>query len=308
MVNERIGQRHVPEEDRRRFLKALGLGSAVAVGSATLDDVTQAVSEATAGELASIGQEIQADLGGSLDAALLAEHQAAFVESAGALGSAAYEVPEEGPSDEFAAVAQAGQPVVDHLADVGFFESTTQRIPTLTPSYLETASKAFVGSAALTAPLEAIGLVNGEGVDLIATVVANAEDLSTHHWVATDEIPREQIERGEFIPSMTRAATEGTLLWLGDLDHHLWQKQPLITEDVLADATWHARSMAAGFQLMAEGARAVANGAEDVAGEELAALLTTGFAVQAISSALLPQDVYWLTEGKRAPREPTVEF
>lgn len=297
-------QMHVPEEDRRQFLKVLGLGSAVAIGSATLDDVTQAVSETAVGELAPIGQEIKADLGGSLDAALLANQQVAFVESAGLLGSAAYELPDAEPAEEFAAVAAAGQPVVDHLADVGFFESTTQRIPTLTPSYLETASKMFVGSEALTAPLADIGLVEGEGVDLVATVIANAEELSTYHWVATDEIPREEIERGEFIPAMTRAAAEGVLLWLADLDQHLWQKAPLITDAILAEAAWHARSMAAGFQLMTEGARAVADGSTGLSDAELAALLTTGFAIQAISSGLLPQDVYWITEEMRAPRAP----
>lgn len=301
-------RRHVPEEDRRRFLKVLGLGSAVAMGSATLDDVTQAVSETTSEELAPIGQEIQADLSESLDATLLADHQDTFVESANLLGSGMYEFPEEGPRDEFATVADAGQPIVDHLADVGFFESTTQQIPSLTPSYLETAAKTFVGSEALTAPLDDIGLVDGEGVDLVATVIANAEDLSTYHWVATDEIPRQEIERGEFIPSMTRAASEGVLLWLADLDKHLWQKKPLVTDDILSEATWHARSMAAGFQLMTEGARVVADETGSLSDGELAALLTTGFAIQAISSALLPKDVYWITEEKRAPRESTIEI
>lgn len=301
-------RRHVPEEDRRRFLKVLGLGSAVAMGSATLDDVTQAVSETTPEELAPIGQEIQADLSESLDGALLADHQDTFIESANLLESGMYEIPEEGPSDEFMTVADAGQPIVDHLADVGFFESTTQQIPSLTPSYLETAAKTFVGSEALTAPLDDIGLVDGEGVDLVATVIANAEDLSTYHWVATDEIPRQQLERGEFIPSMTRAASEGVLLWLADLDKHLWQKKPLVTDDILAEATWHARSMAAGFQLMTEGARVVADETGSLSDGELAALLTTGFAIQAISSALLPKDVYWITEEKRAPRESTIEI
>jgi hypothetical protein len=301
-------QRHISEEDRRGFLKVLGLGSAVAVGSATLDDVTPAVSETTAEELAPIGQEIQADLSGNLDATLLANQQDKFVESAGVLGSTVYELSEEGPRDEFATIADAGQPIVDHLADVDFFETTTQQIPTLTPSYLETVAKTFVGSEVLTAPLDDIGLVDGEGVDLVATVIANAEDLSTYHWAATDEIPRQQVERGEFIPPMTRAASEGVLLWLADLDKHLWQKKPLVTDDLLAKATWHARSMAAGFQLMTEGARVVADGTGSVSDGELAALLTTGFAIQAISSALLPQDVYWITEDMRAPRESTMKI
>jgi hypothetical protein len=301
-------KRHISEEDRRGFLKVLGLGSAVAIGSATLDDVTQAVPETTAEELAPVGEEIQADLSGSLDATLLANHQESFVESASVLESTVYELSEERSRDEFATIADAGQPIVDHLADVGFFESTTQQIPTLTPSYLETVAKTFVGSKALTAPLNDLGFVGGEGIDLVATVIANAEDLSTYHWVATDEIPRQQVERGEFIPPMTRVASEGVLLWLADLDKHLWQKKPLVTDDILAEATWHARSMAAGFQLMTEGARVVADGTESLSDGELTALLTTGFAIQEISSALLPQDVYWITEEKRAPRESTMEI
>jgi len=101
---------------------------------------------------------------------------------------------------------------------------------------------------------------------------------------------------------MTKAAAFGVLAWLNDLDEHLWQKQVLLTDDIYADAVWHARSMAAGLQLVSEGAAAVADGDGRFSDEELSALLTTGFAVQAIAQNRLPEDVYWVTEEMRAPR------
>lgn len=296
-------RQHVSDADRREFLKVLGVSSAVAVGGATIDEVREATAAEPNEELASIGQAIEADLATSLDAGVLMDQQAAIANAAAAVPTALEKgLPENGPRSEFAAVAEAARPVYDHLVEASFFESTTEHLPAFSPSYLESSVETFVGSEALTAPLEELGFTGEEGVDLLATVIANAEDLSTHHWVATDEIPREQIGFGEYIPPMTQAAAGGVLLWLEDIDKHLWQDKVLLTDDILADATWHAQSMAAGLQLMTEGAKVIAEESGALSNEELGALLSTGFAVQAISQALLPQDVYWITEEMRAPR------
>jgi hypothetical protein len=296
-------QHHISDEDRREFLKVLGVSSAVAVGGATIDEVREATAADPTEELASIGQAIKADLAKSLDAEVIVSQQAAIAEAATAVPTAVEKgLPANGPRSEFAAVAEAAWPVYDHLVETSFFESTTQHLPAFSPSYLESSVEAFVGSEALTAPLKDLGFTGGEGVDLLATVVANAEDLSTHHWVATDEIPREQVGFGDFIPPMTQATAGGVLLWLEDLDQHLWQDKVLLTDDILADTAWHGQLMAAGLQLMTEGAKVVAEESGELSDGELGALLSTGFAVQAISQALLPQDVYWITEEMRAPR------
>lgn len=303
MVDTHNQRRYVSDEDRREFLKVLGVSSAVAVGGATFDEVREATATEPTEELAAIGQSIQSDLTGTLDASVLADQQTAIAEATAALPTAIERgLPEDGPRAEFAAVAEAARPAYEHLVATDFFESTTEHLPAFSPAYLESSVEAFVGSEALTRPLEAIELTGEEGVDLLATVVANAEELAAHHWVATDEIPREQVEFGEYIPPMTQAAAGGALLWFDDLDQHLWQHKVLLTDEILADATWHAQSMAAGIQLMTEGAKVIADESGTLSDAELGALLSTGFAVQAISQALLPQDVYWISDEMRAPR------
>lgn len=299
---------HVPDEERRELLKVLGVTGAVAVGGATLQEVREATSTGAAAELAPTGRAIRSDLTGALDASLLAGQQAELADAASALPAAVENgLPEAEPRDEFAPVAAAGRPVYEHLTEVGFFESTTEHLPEFTPAYLEDAVREFAGSAALTLPLEEFGLSGEEGVDLLATVVANAEELSDHHWVATDEIPREEIEFGEHIPPMTMGAAGGALLWLEDLDLHLWQKHAILSEGILEDATWHARSMAAGFYLMTEGATVLAENEGELSEREFGALLSTGFAVQAVAQGLLPQDVYWVTEEMRTPYRTDLE-
>lgn len=300
--------RHVSDEERRKFLKVLGVGGAVASGSATLSEVRDAYGGGTEADLAPIGQAIRADLAGELNAELLASQQSAIAERATGLTTVSERgFPESGPREDFASVAAAARPIYDHLATTGFFESTTEHLPEFTPEYLEESVQAFVGSEALAEPLDRVGFSGEEGVDMLATVIANAEELATHHWIATDAIPREQVEFGDAIPSMTRGAAGGALLWLEDLDTHLWQKQVLLTDEILSDAAWHGKSMAAGLQLMAEGARAVAAGNAELTNDQLGALLSTGFAVQAIAQNLLPQDVYWVTEEMRDLRRTDLE-
>ncbi|MFC7214224.1 hypothetical protein ACFQO4_09060 [Saliphagus sp. GCM10025334] len=291
----------IDEEDRRAFLKALGVVGAVSVGGATISEVREEVGSGTAEEFASIGRAIESDLSGTLDAEFLATQQGAFAELASELPAVVERgVPEAEPRTEFASVAEAGRPIYDHLVETGFFESTTSHLPEFTPEYVTSSAEAFVGSEALTAPLEELGFSEEVAVDLLVPMVNRAEELSHYHWVATDKIPREQIELGETIPAMTRAAAGGVLLWLEDLDGHLWQKQVLLTDDIVADAVWDAQAMAAGFHLMTEGARAIGAESSELSDGELGALLSTSFAVQAIGQALLPPDAYWITEEMRA--------
>lgn len=301
-------QRNVTDEDRREFLKVLGATGVAAAGGVTLNEARQEMATAPTEELAPIGQAIQSDLGGKLDAGFLADQQAAFASAATALPAVAERgFPTDAPREEFQPVADAGQPIYDHLLDVGFFESTTSNLPEFTPSYLEKGIQTFVGSEALAAPLQQLDFTGTQGVDLLSTVVANAQQISDYHWVATDQIPREQIEIGQFIPAMTQGTAGGVLLWLEDLDLHLWQKQVLLTDGILDDVVRHARSMSVGFHLMTEGAKAIAAEDAKLSNAELGALFTTGFAVQAISQNLLPQDAYWVTEEMMAPRATNLE-
>lgn len=296
-------KRHVINEDRRDLLKALGVAGAVTVGGATMGEIREEMGQSFATtELASIGEAIKSDLAGQLEAGLITSQQAELSTAATGLSVALERgIPEAAPREEFVTVAEAGRPLYEHLTEVGFFESTTSHLPAFEPSYLSNAVSVFVGSKALAGTLDEFEFVGGQAVDVLATVIGNAQQLSDH-WVSTDQIAREELEYGEYIPPMTKAAAGGVLLWLEDLDQHLWNQEVLMTEEILADAVWHGQAMAAGFQLMAEGARAIATEDATLSDTELSGVLSTGFAVQAISQELLPADAYWITEEMRDDR------
>lgn len=303
-------ERSVSDERRREFLKVLGVGGAVAAGGARLDAVGEAVGSPATEELAPVGEAIRGDLAGALDADLLAGGHAELADATAGLTA----VPERGlpdvdadPREEFGTVAAAGRPAYDHLIEVGFFESTTERLPEFTPEYVEDSVRRFVVSEPAGASLSDFDFSQSELVDLLATVVSHRERIGDRHWVATDELPREQMEFGEHVPPMTKAAAGGVLLWLEDLDQHLWTNAVLLTDEILADATWDARAMAAGFDLMLDGARRVSEG-DATADDELAGLLSSGFALQAIAQNQLPRDAYWITEETRAERRTDLEL
>jgi hypothetical protein len=287
----------VSDEDRRDFLKALGVAGVAAGSGVTLNEVRNEMTAGTSEELAEVGQAIQSDLQGELDPSLIASQQAAMAEATQELAAVPERgLPTEEPREEFAAAEAAARPVYEHIRDVGFFESTTEHLPQFSPEYLSSAVQTLVASEAFAEPLAELGFTDGAGVELLSTVIGNAERLSHHHWVATDTLPREEIAIGDEIPPMTQMAAGGPLLWLRDMDKHIWQSSILLDNQILTDGTWHAQSMMGGFYLMSEGARSIGAGEGALGESELAALLSTGFAVQAISQNLLPPDFYWITE------------
>ena len=297
----------VTDEQRRDFLKALGVGGAVATG-ASLTELRDAVSgEAATEELAPVGQSIMADLGGRLDSELIRTQETAFVEALESLSAAGTGVGDE-PGSEFERVAAAGQPLYDHFDEVGFFEATSEHLPAFTYEYLQNSAEAFVGSAASSAPLSKVGISEREAVDLVASVVTQSEQLKQNHWVVSEQISREDVEDAAAIPPLTKGAMGGAMLWLEDLDTKLWRWQTIHTDEALDAAVWHARSMAAGFQLVNEGAKTIADEEGSLSDGELGAMLSTGFAVQALAQSLLPQDVYWVTEEMRDERRTDLEM
>lgn len=313
MVNEHT-QHGVTDEDRREFLKVLGVTGTAAAGGITLSEMREEVSSGGADELAPIGQAIEADLANALHADRIVTQQRAFVGAASSIPEAAEKgFPASGPRDDFAAVADAGWPLYDHLTEAGFFDSTTAHIPQFTPEYLVTSVEQFITSERLAELLAPIGFEATEMVDLFVAIVNGRHELSEQLWLATDEwlaggeIPRELIEGGEYIPPMTRQAAGGTLLWLEDLDSHLVTHEVLLTDEILGAATWNAHAMAAGFHVMTEGARVVAEESGELTESELAAAFTTGFSLQTIAQFLLLDEAYWITEEMRAPRRTDLE-
>jgi len=70
---------YISDEDRRAFLKALGVTGRVTTGEATIDEVRNTVSTEAPIELTLIGQAIRADLGGTLDIDLVAGQQSELI-------------------------------------------------------------------------------------------------------------------------------------------------------------------------------------------------------------------------------------
>lgn len=303
-------QSTVSDEERRAFLKALGVGGAVAAGSATIDDVHGAITATGTDDLAPTGRAIEADLTGAVDSQLVDRQQTELAAATSALPSVletGFPEAESEPRDDFARVAAAGRPIYDHLAEVGFFESTTEHLPAFDSGFITSSVKTAITSDALADSLGALGFSESELVDLLAMVVNHRQRIGERHWVQTDELPRQEMAIGEHVAPMTQNAAGGALLWLDDLDQHVWSQQVLLTEEILSDAVWEARAMAAGFHLMADGASAIADGSSDLSDTELTALLSSGFALQAIAQNLLPEDVYWITEEMRSPARTDLE-
>jgi len=304
MVGKHINNT-IDNEQRREFLKALGVAGTVTATGMTLDGVREAMSTAGAAEqagvLAESGATIRSETVGSLDSELLATQSEALAAEAATLPSVAERGFPSEPRDDFGAVAAAGRPVYDHLEETGFFEVSSEALPEFTPEYLTSAVETFVASSTLAEPLEALGLTDGAGADLVSTVVTNAADLEDFNWVATEEFSHETLEEVAAVPPVTMAASGGALLWLEDLDDHIWRRQVILTDEILNDAVWHGQSMAAGFYLLTKAAEA-ATVDSALSDAELAALASTGVAVQEIAQSLLPTDVYWVTEEMRDSR------
>lgn len=302
------GDHRVTAESRRAFLTALGIGGAIGAGGATLERVRDAVTATPPDdELAPIGRAIEADRSGAIDAAFVADCQEDLASAAGALPRILERETTTGrPGTAFAAVADAARPAYEHLEPTGFFESTTDHLPAFDREYLTTSVETVVAAADLVAALGSPGMADADGVDLLATVVANAERVDERHWATSDALSRRRFERGD-LPPTTQAVTGGVVLWFESLDDFLWTNAPLVTDRIRERAAWYGRAMAAGFQLLAEGAKAVGAESDALPPAELAAALSTGVAVQAVAQTLLLPDVAWITDDERAAHRTDLE-
>lgn len=301
---------HITDEDRREFLKALGVTGAITAGGVTLNEIREEIGVTAEEEFAPIVQGVQTDLEGTVDTQLISGQQTVLAEAVTELPVAVDKgFPTEAQRDEFARVADAGQPIYDHLTEIGFFESTTEHLPEFSREYLNTAISTFIGSETLATSLETLGKTGQEGVDLMTVVFDQVEQLTNnHHWVATDGIPRAEIEWGEHIPPMTQGAAGGSLLWFDAVDLHLYQKKVLITDEILAQGVWDGQAIGAGFYLMSEGAKALTEESTSFSDGEIGALLSVGFALQTASQIMLKKDLMWITEEMRAPRRTDLEI
>jgi hypothetical protein len=296
-------QRPIDDETRRELLRFLGVAGAISGGSSTLAQVSAAMTPPDDSEaLASAGRTIRQDIGDSLDAETLRTHADSFASAASALGDIGDRGVPETQREDFAPVASAGRPIVEYLESEGFYATTNDDLPEFSTDYIDDSVARFASEEALAAPLADLGFADGSGVDMLATVVDKSAEIADQHWIGNDRVDREMISPGDVVPDPTLGCHEGSLLWLQDIDEYLWQNAVLVTEDVYADAVWYARAMTAGFHLVTSGAIAAAEDDGTYDDEQLAALLSVGFAGQTICDPGILQEVYWLRDDERASR------
>ncbi|GAB7093993.1 hypothetical protein JCM30237_11450 [Halolamina litorea] len=291
----------VSDEERREFLKALGVAGAVGAAGVTVGELNETVDASNVEALSSVGAAVSEEIAGQVDAGLLADQQA---ELAATLSAAPATVESgaafESPGTAFDDIAEAGWATYGHLEEAGFFESLDEHMPAFNPERLTTSTRAFLGSEAAVEPLSDLDLGGTAGVDLVAPVINQAEKLSHFHWIASGDIPAEH-QLADVLPPITQRAAGGVLLWLQNLDDHLYQDQVLFDEQILADGIWEVRGMTAGFYLMTEGAKAAGTDSDRFTDAELGALFTTSIALQEVAQRMLPVHMHWIDEESRDP-------
>jgi hypothetical protein len=291
----------IGQEDRRQFLKVVGLTGAVAAGSEfTLSDLRGEVEGEAAGELAAMGEAIREDLVGTLDAGLLGSELASLEEQITRLPELrAMGVP-AADSTEYQQLAEPGGAIHEHLVEVGFFESVEEHLPEFTPEHIGATAREFINTAALASALSELGYSEEELTSTVVNVVNNKERLAM--WVPTKNIPAgvEGVDPENIAPLHQRASA-GVLLWTDYLDTYLWQNEVLLTDTILDNNYGDLKQMYAGLHLLANAAEDLA-GAQELSDAQLTAARSAGAAMMIVGQEDLTNDVMRITDEMRAPR------
>lgn len=292
-------------DDRRELASTLGLGEPSVGDELTLAELREAVRTETDPEFASMVEAVRSDLSADLSVDLLEGaliEMEERIERLPAVRKAGIPDGETGPEELYRELLAPAWRAYHHLADAGFFESAEANLPPFTAEYVERTARTFVGTEAVTAPLSACGFAERERTALVMAVTNNQTRLS--RWVPTKDIPEGVEFTVDYVPPLHQRAMGGALLWINALDRHLWQKEYLLTEQILDDAFWHTKAMLAGLYVTVRAARAVAAGEDaELTDQQTTAALTAGAAIQIVNQEELMRTTFWLTEDKRAPSE-----
>ena len=293
------------DEERRNFLKTLGVAGTAAAGNAAVDEVTleglrEAVTVESTGELAAMGEAIRSDLTGALDADLLATETAGVADAIERLSSVrAAGVPDRG-EELYAELTNAAWNVDDHLSEVGFYASAEANLPRFTSDHIEATTRQLVNTESLGSVLSEVGFDERERTALVAGVVERADDLAL--WEPTWVF--EEAEVGEVNPEhvapLHERAADGALLWIDGLDRHLRQNEVLLTDEMLDEGVADVRAMLGGFYLLSDAVERLARG--EVSDAELTGLVSGSTAMLIASQTDLQYDLVRITDDMRAPR------
>jgi hypothetical protein len=293
----------VAAEEREQLVENLGIDDAVVDEELTLSALQSAVDGEIDDEFASMGEAIRNDLEGSLDVGLLESVMADLETQIGRLP----EVREVGipdgerePERLYRDLVEPAWRMYDHLVDVGFFESVDANAPRFSSDHIKNTSYGLLEADPLTSELESIGFEDAEQVRLVTSVVNSDKELA--RWVPTEQIPHDVEFNVDFVPPLHQRAAGGSLLWIRTLDIHLWQKQVLITEQILDDGYWDIKAMLGGLYLLTRAAREIGVGDESsLTDGQLMAALTASAAIMIINQQEICRDMYYITEEMRAP-------
>ena len=291
----------ITADDRDQLAETLGVSRSEIGERPTLAELRQTVETSADPEFASMGEAIRGDLSGQLDDELLAaelddlEGQIARLTEVREAG-----IPDgdEEPEALYREVVQPAWRIYDHLVDAGFFESAEEHLPRFTPEHIERTAHELVQLDPLSEELDALGFDEREKTILVMNAVNNNTRLA--RWVPAKEIPDEVEFDVEHVPPLHKRAMGGALLWINSMDVHLWQKEVLITEEILDDGLWDIKAMLAGVYLISRAALDIAEQGS-LSDSQLAAALTGGAAIAIVNQEEICKDVYWITEEERAP-------
>lgn len=296
------------DDERRDFLKVLGVAGAVATGGTALEEVTlsdlrEAVAVESTGEFARRGEAIRNGLTGELNAELLGAEMAGIADAIDRLPEVrAAGIPGRG-EELYGELTNAAWRIDEHLSEVGFYASTEANLPRFGPDHIEAMSKQLVQTEALEVALSEVGFGEREQTELVANVVRQSDHLAM--WQPTWGY--EAVEGGdefeinpEYVPPLHERAAAGALLWIDGLDEHLRQKRVLITDRMLDDGIADVRAMLGGFYLLSDAAERLGRG--DVSDAELTALVSGSTAILIAGQTDLQYDLVRITDEMRAPR------
>lgn len=304
MPTENVNQ-HLSDEDRRDFLKTLGVAGAAATGSVALDDVTlgelrDAVTVESAGEFARRGEAIRNDLTGELDSALLGTELAGVADAMDTLAEVrAAGIPARNES-LYAELTGAAWRIDDHLTEVGFYDSAEANLPRFSADHIEAMARQLVHAELLESALSDVGFDGRELTAVVANVVNQADRLAL--WEPTWVYEAADVEEinPDYVPPLQKRAAAGSLVWIDGLDKHLWQNNVLITDEMLDAAVTDVRAMLGGIYLLSAATKRL--GRDDISDAELTALVSGSTAIMIASQTDLQYDVVRITDDMRAPR------
>lgn len=293
------------DEDRRDFLKVLGVMGTAAVAGKTLEELTMeelatAVTVESASELAERGKKIRVGMTGELDAALLTESMAALAESIEQLSEVrAAGVPAMGES-LYAELTEPAWRIDQHLTEVSFYESAELALPAFGADHIESTTKQLVESEAISPVLSEVGFDQQTQMALLARVADNVEHLEM--WQPTWMLADERVEeiQAEYVEPLHRRAAAGALNWIDGLDYFLAQREVLVTDAMLDAAAKDVGTILGGFYLLSAAAEGVASG--EISDPDLTALVTGSSGIGIVGQLDLQYDVVRITDEMRAPR------